>query len=108
MSAVSPPTHARQADHAHEAHVEVGFLKKYIFSIDHKVIALQFLFMGLMFMVVGGLLAMLIRWQLAWPDDQTQWRDHPVPILAKSLWAKLDANLPLGTIASIDPVIKTV
>ncbi len=65
-------------DHGH-AHAPLGFIKKYIFSIDHKIIGIQFLFMGLMFFVVGGLLAMLIRWQLAWPNDP----NHPVPILGK-------------------------
>ena len=108
MSAVSPPTHARQADPAHEAHVEVGFLKKYIFSIDHKVIGIQFLFMGLMFMVVGGLLAMLIRWQMAWPDAETQGKDHPVPILGLALWGKPDAAAELGKIESVDLATKTV
>src|SRR5689334_14008719 len=107
MSAVSPATQGHADGHggngAHGAgHGEVGFLKKYIFSIDHKVIGIQFLFMGLMFMVVGGLLAMLIRWQMAWPDSETQGRDHPVPILAKSLWATVDASKPLGAIESID------
>ncbi|HEV7301214.1 MAG TPA: cbb3-type cytochrome c oxidase subunit I [Tepidisphaeraceae bacterium] len=38
-----------------------------IFSTDHKVIGLQFLFMGLGFFALGGLLAMAMRWQLAWP-----------------------------------------
>ncbi|HVZ74664.1 MAG TPA: cbb3-type cytochrome c oxidase subunit I [Polyangia bacterium] len=38
-----------------------------IFSIDHKVIAKQFLFLGLAFLAVGGFMAMLIRWQLAHP-----------------------------------------
>src|SRR5258705_13884705 len=103
MSAVSPATHghAGEQEHGH-GHPEIGFLKKYIFSIDHKVIGIQFLFMGLMFMVVGGLLAMLIRWQMAWPDSETQGRDHPVPILAKSLWATFDAKQPLGAITAID------
>ncbi len=67
--------------HAH-GHEELGFLKKYIFSADHKIIGIQFLFMGLFFMIVGGLLAMLIRWQLAWPDA-TLTPGHPVPILGK-------------------------
>ncbi len=67
--------------HGHE-HVELGFLKKYIFSADHKTIGIQFLFMGLFFMVIGGLLAMLIRWQLAWPDA-AKTPGHPVPILGK-------------------------
>ena len=40
--------------------------------MDHKIIGIQFLFMGLLFLIVGGLLAMLIRWQLAWP--QRCWR----------------------------------
>src|SRR4051794_5520727 len=79
-----PLSHAGHDDHAH-AHHELGFLKKYIFSSDHKIIGIQFLFVGLMFMVLGGLLAMLIRWQLAWPNDPS----HPVPILGKWLgWSQ--------------------
>src|SRR5437667_236953 len=35
-----------QDGHGH-AHHEIGFMKKYFFSIDHKVIGLQFLFFGL-------------------------------------------------------------
>src|SRR5688572_2584255 len=61
--------------HAH-GHEELGFLKKYVFSVDHMIIGIQFLFMGLFFFVVGGLLAMLIRWQLGWPGAE-------VPILTK-------------------------
>jgi cytochrome c oxidase subunit 1 len=44
-----------------------SFLRKYVFSTDHKVIGCQFLIMSLMFLLIGGLLAMLIRWQLGWP-----------------------------------------
>ena len=70
--------HAHDDDHAHaHGHEEMGFLKKYIFSTDHKIIGIQFLFLGLLFIVLGGLLAMLIRWELAWPHDAS----HPVPIL---------------------------
>src|SRR5438034_3516093 len=81
MTAIPHPlagAHGHEEAHAH-GHEELGFLKKYIFSADHKVIGIQFLFMGLFFMLVGGLLAMLIRWQLAWPFDH----NHPVPILGK-------------------------
>ncbi len=49
---------------SHEHH-ELGFIRKYIFSTDHKVIGFQFLFTGLVFFLVGGLMAMAIRWQLA-------------------------------------------
>ena len=70
MTAIPHPLHseAAHADHAHaHEHHEIGFVKKYIFSIDHKMIGLQFLFLGLFFFVVGGLEAMLVRWQLGWP-----------------------------------------
>jgi len=50
----------------HEEH-EQSFLRKYIFSTDHKVIAIQFLIYTLFFLMIGGLLAMLMRYQIAWP-----------------------------------------
>jgi cytochrome c oxidase subunit I len=49
------------------AHPELGFLRKYIFSEDHKIIGIQFLFSGLIFFLIGGILALLVRIQLAWP-----------------------------------------
>jgi cytochrome c oxidase subunit 1 len=48
-------------------HHELGFLRKYIFSEDHKVIGIQFLFSGLIFLFIGGTLALLVRLQLGWP-----------------------------------------
>src|SRR5438552_2392978 len=56
----------------HEHH-ELGFLRKYIFSTDHKIIGIQFLFSGLIMMVLGGTLAMLVRIQLAWPHADHTW-----------------------------------
>jgi cytochrome c oxidase subunit 1 len=53
---------------AHATHHEVGFWRHYIFSTDHKMIARQFLFLGLAMLVLGGILALLVRWQLAWPE----------------------------------------
>src|SRR3990172_4525147 len=53
-----------------EAHGAVGFWRRYIFSTDHKMIAKQYLFLGLFMAVVGGLLAYVIRWQLAYPDTE--------------------------------------
>jgi len=46
---------------------EMSFVRKYVFSTDHKVIGIQFLFLSLFFLFVGGFLAMMMRWQLAWP-----------------------------------------
>jgi cytochrome c oxidase subunit 1 len=58
---------AAQVAHAGH-HEELGFLRTYVFSTDHKMIARQFLFLGLSMLVIGGFLAMLMRWQLAWPE----------------------------------------
>lgn len=44
-----------------------AFIWKYVFTIDHKIIARQFLWTGLMFLALGGTLAMMIRWQWAYP-----------------------------------------
>src|SRR5437763_12195249 len=99
MTAISHPlepshNHSEAAahDHAH-GHEELGFLKKYIFSADHKIIGIQFLFIGLMFFVIGGLLAMLVRWQLAWPSASLT-PGHPVPILGKLLWPQNGGDMP--------------
>src|ERR1700722_13338754 len=63
-----PTTGAHDPAHADEhGHEEFSFLKKYVFSTDHKIIGIEFLFLGLFFFIIGGLLAMLVRWQLAWP-----------------------------------------
>ena len=53
---------------AHDAHhAPMSFWRKYIFSTDHKIIGIQFLFVSLFFLLLGGLLAMQIRWQLGFP-----------------------------------------
>jgi cytochrome c oxidase subunit 1 len=55
------------AGHVGHAHDDRGFLRRYVFSTDHKIIGIQFLFMSLFFLLVGGLLAMAIRWELGFP-----------------------------------------
>lgn len=60
-------------DHAHDHHHEMSFISKYIFSQDHKIIGIQFLFSGLAWLFVGGMLALAVRWQLAWP-----WQSMPI------------------------------
>jgi cytochrome c oxidase subunit I len=62
--------------HPHEtthAHPELGFLRKYVFSEDHKIIGIQFLFTSLIFLGIGGILAMLVRIQLGWPHSEIPW-----------------------------------
>jgi cytochrome c oxidase subunit I len=52
---------------AEHHHPELDFIRKYVFSTDHKVIGIQFLFTSIIFLGVGGILALLVRIQLAWP-----------------------------------------
>tara|TARA_Y100001970_G_C14227481_1_gene856553 strand:+ start:1031 stop:2779 length:1749 start_codon:yes stop_codon:yes gene_type:complete len=49
-------------------HHEESFWRKYIFSIDHKVIGIQYGITALLFMFLGFSLMMVMRWQLAYPD----------------------------------------
>jgi cytochrome c oxidase subunit 1 len=65
---MSPTPATASAHAAHAAHHEVGFWRHYIFSTDHKMIARQFLFLGLAMLILGGILALMVRWQLAWPE----------------------------------------
>src|SRR5438309_2162667 len=58
--------------HAAESHKhpEMVFVRKYIFSTDHKIIGIQFLFSTLIFLVIGGMLALFVRMQLGWPHGE--------------------------------------
>ena len=60
---------ARGAHGAPAHHDDRSFVRKYIFSTDHKIIGIQFLFLSLFFLLVGGLLAMQIRWQEGFPGQ---------------------------------------
>src|SRR5262245_50443646 len=67
--------------HGHDAHAHHGsFWTTYVFSRDHKIIGLQFLFSTLLWFLIGGLLALGVRWQLAYP-----WR--PMPILGHLMYS---------------------
>jgi len=59
--------HAVEA-HAAEAHAPQAFIWRYVFSKDHKVIGIQYYVTAMAMALVAGLLAMLIRLQLAWPE----------------------------------------
>jgi cytochrome c oxidase subunit I len=49
------------------AHAPQGFIRKYIFSLDHKVIGLQYFFLALTAVFVGMFLSLLMRIHLVWP-----------------------------------------
>lgn len=77
--------HAAEAHHHEE---KLGFIRKYVFSLDHKVIGIQYAVTALLFLFFGFCLMMLLRWQLAYPGK-------PLPIgwLTKLLG---DTRMPGG------------
>jgi cytochrome c oxidase subunit 1 len=54
-------------------HAKHGFLRRYIFSTDHKVIGIQYFFLGLLSVLIGTLLSVLMRYHLVHPNEQVSW-----------------------------------
>src|SRR6266403_1526711 len=55
--------------HRHEP--PTGFIRKYIFSLDHKVIGIQYILLALVAVLVGMIMSLLMRLNLSWPG--TNW-----------------------------------
>ena len=62
----------------HDQHTEMSFWRKYVFSIDHKIIGIQYALTSLCFLFFGFCLMMLMRWQLAYPGQE-------IPLIGKLL-----------------------
>ena len=80
----------------HEHHHEETFITKYIFSQDHKMIAKQFLITGMTMGVIGVIMSVLFRIQLAWPDE-----GHPILEALLGKWAPdgvMDPNIYLALV----------
>jgi len=58
--------------HEHHDHHQ-SFLTKYVFSTDHKMISKQFLITGIVWAFIGGLMSVLFRLQLGYPDAHFYW-----------------------------------
>ncbi len=56
-----------------------GFIRKYVFSTDHKVIGIQYIFLGLFSAILGTALSMMMRLRLAWPGSQFPLLEHIFP-----------------------------
>ncbi|NRA32670.1 MAG: cbb3-type cytochrome c oxidase subunit I [Polyangiaceae bacterium] len=54
-------------DHGHDDHHEQSFVSKYILSTDHKMIAMQYMFTGMIMALIGGFMVYAFRTQLAYP-----------------------------------------
>jgi len=88
---------------AHAEHHREGFVRHYIFSTDHKMIGRQFLFAGLFMLLIGGFLAMMVRWQLGYPETPVfGWLNELV--FSEEFWEEgeswLAENLPDGIMTS--------
>ncbi len=59
---------ATHANAAHHAVAPGGFIRKYIFSVDHKVIGIQYICLAILSVFVGMALSILMRIHLVWPD----------------------------------------
>lgn len=46
-----------------------SFVTKYVFSMDHKIIGKQYLITGIFMAIIGILMSVLFRIQLAWPEE---------------------------------------
>ena len=66
---MSAEAHNHEDNHDHEHHHKDTFITKYIFSIDHKMIAKQYLITGIIMGVIGVGMSLLFRMQLAWPEE---------------------------------------
>ena len=66
---MSAEGHDHIIDHEHEHHHKETFITKYIFSIDHKMIAKQYLITGIFMGIIGVGMSLLFRMQLAWPEE---------------------------------------
>ena len=64
---MSAETH--EAVHRHPA--PTGFIRKYVFSLDHKVIGIQYIVLALAAVLVGMVMSVLMRMNLSWPG--TNW-----------------------------------
>src|SRR5438270_10253898 len=58
-------------DEVHRHPAPTGFIRKYIFSVDHKVIGIQYIMLALTAVVVGMVMSVLMRMNLSWPG--TNW-----------------------------------
>ncbi|MBX9853447.1 MAG: cbb3-type cytochrome c oxidase subunit I [Cytophagaceae bacterium] len=59
--------------HAHDEHHELPWIRKYVFSEDHKIIAKQYLFTGIFWALIGGAFSLIFRLQLGFPGANLSW-----------------------------------
>lgn len=86
---------AHTQEHHHEHHKET-FISKYIFSMDHKMIAKQYLITGMIMAFIAALLSLLFRLQLGWPENTFPWLETLLGDWGKG--GRLDPNFYLALV----------
>src|SRR5579859_6721220 len=81
---VTESSHDVHLDEHAMHHHKQSFITKYVFSMDHKMICKQFLITGMIWAIVGGLMSVLFRLQLGYPDAHFQFLED----ILGSKWAK--------------------
>ena len=80
-------------DHHHGDKYQTNFIMHYIFSMDHKIIARQFLMTGIFWAIIGAAMSIIFRLQLGFPEESMTWLK---PILGK--WIVVNTE-GIGTLA---------
>jgi cytochrome c oxidase subunit 1 len=81
-------------DHHHGDKYQTNFIFHYIFSMDHKMIARQFLITGMIWAIIGAAMSVVFRLQLGFPEESLTWIK---PFLGK--WIVVDASTGIGKLA---------
>lgn len=81
-------------DHHHGDKYQTNFIFHYIFSMDHKIIARQFLITGMIWAIIGAAMSVVFRMQLGFPEESLTWIK---PFLGK--WIVVDPNTGIGKLA---------
>jgi len=79
-----------------EHHHEENFFTKYLFTMDHKMIGKQFLITGMIMGIVGVMMSMLFRLELAYPEQS-----FPILEFFLGKWAPdgvMDPNIYLALV----------
>ncbi|MCH1533637.1 MAG: cbb3-type cytochrome c oxidase subunit I [Schleiferiaceae bacterium] len=83
-------------DHLMEHHHKENFFTKYIFTMDHKMIGKQFLITGMIMGIIGVMMSMLFRLELAYPEQS-----FPILEFFLGKWAPdgvMDPNMYLALV----------
>ncbi len=81
-------------DHHHGDKYQSNFITTYIFSQDHKIIAKQFLITGMIWAIIGGLMSLVFRLQLGFPEESLAWLK---PFLGK--WIVVNPETGMGSLS---------